>query len=117
MMEREVYNPISKRWYLQCDRMIHWIDQQPAKLQIAFDITRIKQLEAERREDEHLFFKAKKQEALSRMAGAIAHHFNNQLMVVLGYLDLAMEETKNNIVVANLLQAASTAATKSIRNR
>ncbi len=112
MVEKEVYNPITKRWYLQCDRMIRWIDQQPVKLQIATDITRIKQLEAERRDDEQLVFLAKKQEALSRMAGAIAHHFNNQLMIVLGYLDLAMEETDNNVELENLLQAASTAAKK-----
>lgn len=112
MIEKEVYNATTKRWYLQCDRMIHWINRKPAKLQIAFDITRIRQLEAERRADEQLLFQAKKQDALSRMAGAIAHNFNNQLMVVLGYLELAMEETKYDIAVTNLLQAASTAAKK-----
>lgn len=112
MVEREAYNPITKRWYAQRNRMILWIDQQPVKLQIAFDITRVKQLETARRSDERSVAEAKKQEALGRMAGAIAHHFNNQLMGVLGYLELAMQGSAGNSELHNLLQAAAMAAKK-----
>jgi len=33
-----------------------------------------------------------KAESLSRMAGAIAHHFNNQLSVVMGNLELVLDD-------------------------
>ena len=33
-----------------------------------------------------------KAESLGRMAGAIAHHFNNKLFAVMGYLDLAIDD-------------------------
>lgn len=33
----------------------------------------------------------KKQESLSRMAGAIAHHFNNHLMAIMGNLELSLK--------------------------
>jgi Signal transduction histidine kinase, nitrogen specific len=34
---------------------------------------------------------SKKQESLSRMAGAIAHHFNNHLMGIMGNLELSLK--------------------------
>jgi PAS domain-containing protein len=41
-------NPINDRWYLNHDRAIVWMDGRKVRLQIATDITKIKQLEAER---------------------------------------------------------------------
>jgi len=62
------------------------------------DVTWEKQLEAERRkaEAEKAELEARnrqlqKAESLGRMAGAIAHHFNNQLHVVMGNLEVAMD--------------------------
>jgi PAS domain-containing protein len=37
----EGYNPLTKRWYANVDQIIEW-DEQPAKLQIAVDITAAK---------------------------------------------------------------------------
>jgi len=54
------------------------------------DITERKQAEAERLALERRLFQARKAESLGRMAGAIAHHFNNMLAAVLGNLELAL---------------------------
>ena len=55
-----------------------------------------------------------KAESLSRMAGAIAHHFNNQLQVVMGNLEMALQELPRKAgPVANLtaaMQSTHTAA-------
>jgi len=54
------------------------------------DITERKRAEEEREKLEAQNRQLQKAESLGRMAGAIAHHFNNQLGVVLGNLELAM---------------------------
>lgn len=38
-------NPITQRWYMNYDRAIYWIDNRVARLQIATDITKLKQTE------------------------------------------------------------------------
>ncbi|HQN17893.1 MAG TPA: PAS domain S-box protein [Syntrophobacteraceae bacterium] len=60
------------------------------------DITRRKQEEAERMHLERQLQQARKAESLGRMAGAIAHHFNNKLMVVSGNLEMALIEAEPN---------------------
>ncbi len=52
-----------------------------------------------------------KAKSLGRMAGAIAHHFNNKLFVVMGYLDLAIDGlTQGEISKENLIIAREEAA-------
>ena len=78
------------------------------------DITDHKRVEAEKAELEVQNQQLKKAESLGRMAGAIAHHFNNQLQVVMGNLEMAMndlplgENPIENLVSA--MQAAHKAA-------
>jgi|WetSurMetagenome_2_1015567.scaffolds.fasta_scaffold03459_3 PAS domain S-box-containing protein len=55
---------------------------EPSMLSMAVDITERKLAEAQ-------FCQLQKADSLGRMAGAIAHHFNNQLGVVIGNLELA----------------------------
>ena len=59
---------------------------------IIHDITPRKQAEAEREKLEAQNRQLQKAESLSRMAGAIAHHFNNQLHVVLVNLEMVRED-------------------------
>jgi signal transduction histidine kinase/CheY-like chemotaxis protein len=55
-----------------------------------------------------------KAEGLNRMAGAIAHHFNNKLMVVMGNLELAMcampEDSEPGSYLIQAMQGARQAA-------
>ena len=54
------------------------------------DLTKRKQVEAEKEQLEAQNQQLRKSESLGCMAGAVAHHFNNQLMGVMGNLELAM---------------------------
>jgi signal transduction histidine kinase len=54
------------------------------------DISDNKRVEVEKAKIEAQKHQLQKTESLGRMAGAIAHHFNNQLQVVMGNLELAI---------------------------
>lgn len=60
---------------------------KPHILAVVRDITDRKKMEELQIQNWHL----KKQESLSRMAGAIAHHFNNHLMGIMGNLELSLK--------------------------
>lgn len=55
------------------------------------DITEERAAEAERQQLNRELQEAQKVESLGRMAGATAHHYNNMLGAVVGYLDLLQE--------------------------
>lgn len=54
------------------------------------EIAERRQAEDARMELEHRLMQARKADSLARMAGAIAHHFNNLISVVMGNLELVM---------------------------
>jgi signal transduction histidine kinase len=56
---------------------------------------------------------AQKRESLTTMAGAIAHHFNNQLTTVLGYLELAREDVPRTSKLGEYLLESENAAKRS----
>jgi PAS domain S-box-containing protein len=59
---------------------------------IAHDITQRKWAEEEKVRIESQFQQAQKMESVGRLAGGVAHDFNNMLGVILGHLDLAMTQ-------------------------
>ncbi len=80
----------------------------------ATDITALKRIEAEKAELEAQNRQLQKAESLGRMAGAIAHHFNNQLYAVMGNLEMAMDDqslgVNSNESLVSAMQAARKAA-------
>ena len=57
----------------------------------AFDITERKRAEAEKARLEAQLMQAQKMESVGRLAGGVAHDFNNMLGVILGHVELAVE--------------------------
>lgn len=77
------------------------------------DTNELKLADKEKRELEIRLWKARKAESLGRMAGAVAHHFNNQLSVVMGNLELALEDISRDAVNRENLVEALQAAQRS----
>jgi PAS domain S-box-containing protein len=73
---------------------------------IGVDVTERKRAEAERERLAAKNLQLQKAESLGRMAGAIAHHFNNQLMAVMGNLEMALEDLPEDGRPADYLTAA-----------
>ena len=57
---------------------------------VLFDITERKREEDEKQKLEKQLLQAQKMEAVGRLAGGVAHDFNNMLSVIFGYAELAL---------------------------
>ncbi len=77
----EYKNPITDKYYINHNRDIDWTDNRQVRLQIATDITTLKEMEEELRQ-------AHKMEAIGTLSGGIAHDFNNILSGIFGYAQL-----------------------------
>jgi len=82
----------------------HW-EGRKVLIGICRNISERLQLEREIRQTE-------KAESLNRMAGAIAHHFNNQLQAVMGFLELAKFNLDQSDEVGKSVTEAMAAAGK-----
>jgi PAS domain S-box-containing protein len=87
-------------------------DEQDSKVcrMVLIDIGDGMRMAAQRTDLEIQERQLQKAESLGRMAGAIAHHFNNILTVVMGNLDLAMSETAKESIAYGCLGSARKAA-------
>jgi len=59
------------------------------------------------------FLQAQKMEAIGRLAGGVAHDFNNQLTTILGYADMLLDETDKDRPLWGDLQEIKKAAERS----
>jgi hypothetical protein len=83
------------------------LDGVPCVLAITNDVTETQRLEKQ-------FRQAQKMEAVGRLAGGVAHDFNNMLSVILGFCDLAQDRADRESRLRDLNQirkAAERAAT------
>ncbi len=64
---------------------------QPMVVALVRDITKRKQAEAERDKLQALLTQAQKMESIGRLAGGVAHDFNNMLQAILGNAALALD--------------------------
>ena len=78
---------------------------EPHILSITRDITDIRKAEEDKLNLERQLQQAQKMESVGRLAGGVAHDFNNMLGVILGHAEMAMEVlTPSQPLFANLQQ-------------
>ena len=100
----EYKSPRTSKWYINYDRAIKWIDGRLVRLQIATDITRVKELEKESLRIQAQLQQTQKMEAIGTLAGGIAHDFNNILSAVIGYTEIALTDIGGNSLIERNLQ-------------
>ncbi len=77
------------------------------------DITEIKRAESEREELETKLRQAQKMESVGRLAGGVAHDFNNMLGVIIGHADMALEEVSQTSTLSVSLREIRAAGERS----
>ena len=86
--------------------------QPPEIIYETFQELQVNPSEVEMHNEEIRRLRAEKDESLRRMAGAVAHHFNNQLTVVMGSLELYLDDLPENAENRQKLHHAVRAAKK-----
>ena len=103
------YRAVSKsgaiKWIAEMVTPIQWKGGR-ATLGFFMDITESKLLEEK-------YLQAQKMEAVGRLAGGVAHDFNNMLGIILGCTELALLETVPNTPMHNNLKEVQKAAGRS----
>ncbi len=85
-----------------------------ALLGVTRDITERKQAESDRAALEAQLQQAQKMESVGRLAGGVAHDFNNMLGVILGNVDLALEQVEAGDPLREDLDEVRRAAVRSV---
>ena len=110
----EAKDPLSGKWYINHDRAIQWVDGRMVRLQIASDVTIIKEMEQERKRIGEQLIQAQKMESVGRLAGGVAHDFNNMLGAILGYTELGMLEVNPTDPTHEILKDIQKAGQRSV---
>ncbi|MCX6544372.1 MAG: PAS domain S-box protein [Acidobacteria bacterium] len=104
--EWEIIGKDGRRVWLEVSlRVINEMGTPVALEGIARDITERKRAEEEKRQLEVQLQQARKMESVGRLAGGVAHDFNNMLGVILGHTEIALEGvTPGHPVHADLVE-------------
>ena len=109
----EVLSPKDNCWYYVVNTPIYHADGSMSKQAMILDITKLKQAEAEREKLQAQLNQAQKMESVGRLAGGVAHDFNNMLGVILGHTELALLQSDENHELYSDLKEIQKAAERS----
>ena len=103
----EEKSPVNGRWYIVYARAIVWEDGRIVQLQVATDVTAMKEMEARLQ-------RAQKMEAIGTLAGGVAHDLNNILSGLVGYPELLLmdipEGSETRTIVETIKKSGEHAA-------
>ncbi len=77
------------------------------------DITEYKEYEAEQERMQRQLEQSQKMESVGRLAGGVAHDFNNMLGVILGYSEIILDQVEESQPIYSALQGIQQAARRS----
>ena len=83
------------------------------RLQAIHDITQRKEHDTERKGLQAQLYQAQKMESVGRLAGGVAHDFNNMLSVIIGHTELALDEIPPGHLIFEDLDEIQKAAQRS----
>ena len=78
------------------------------------DLTERRKAEEENRRVQNQFIQAQKMESIGRLAGGVAHDFNNMLSIILGYSDMALNKLDKKDPLYRDLMAIHNASERSV---
>jgi two-component system, cell cycle sensor histidine kinase and response regulator CckA len=99
--------------YADINAVVINIDGQSCAAGFFRDITPRKHAEAERAKLQAQFIQAQKMESVGRLAGGVAHDYNNILSIILGNAEMAIAQTASNDTLQENLEEIYRAAIRS----
>jgi len=106
---------IGDRWFeVTVDPILDEHGRFDGAVHIINDITKRKRAEQEQQQLQEQLIQAQKMETIGRLAGGVAHDFNNMLGVILGNLEMALEQVDKGSTLYADLEEAEQAAKKSV---
>jgi PAS domain S-box-containing protein len=112
MLEYRCHSPTEERWFVA--HVTPFPGHGSHRVVVAHEnITELRRAEVERARLEAENRQLQKAESLGRMAGAIAHLFNNQLTVVTGNLEMALNDLTGDAAIRENMVKALGAAHRS----
>jgi len=112
-VEEEISVGAERRWYETYKSPVRGEGRILGTVGFARDISDRKEAEQEKERLQAQLAQSQKMESVGRLAGGVAHDFNNKLGVILGYAEMALMQAGDNEKLRHFLDEIRTAADRS----